>query len=68
MNRLISSAIILSMGDEPKFDYGEMVRITAKEHKGSIGAVVGISGQECSRTYTVEFGDGSDSEIAEELL
>lgn len=56
------------MGDEPKFEYGETVRITAKEHKGRIGAVVGISGQECSRTYTVEFGDGSDSEIAEELL
>ena len=50
------------------FDYGEMVRITAKEHKGRVGAVVGISGQECSRTYTVEFGDGSDSEIEEEFL
>jgi hypothetical protein len=56
------------MDEEPKFDFGETVQITGKEHKGRIGAVVGINGPECFRTYTVEFGDGSDSEIAEELL
>jgi hypothetical protein len=46
------------MGDEPKFDYGETVQIRGKEHKERIGVVVGINGPECSRTYTVEFGDG----------
>jgi hypothetical protein len=56
------------MGEDPKFEFGETGQITGKEHKGRIGAVVGINGPECSRTYTVEFGDGSDSEIAEELL
>jgi hypothetical protein len=44
------------------------VQITSKEHNGRIGAVVGINGSDSSRTYTVEFGDGSDSEIAEDCL
>jgi ribosomal protein S4E len=56
------------MSEQPKFDYGETVQITSKEHNGRIGAVVGVNGSESSRTYTVEFGDGSDSEIAEDHL
>jgi hypothetical protein len=56
------------MSEHPKFDYGETVQITSKEHNGRIGAVVGINGSESSRTYTVEFGDGSEADIAEEFL
>jgi hypothetical protein len=56
------------MGVQPKFDYGDTVRISGKEHRGRIGAVVAINGSESSRTYTIEFGDGSDAEIAEECL
>jgi ribosomal protein S4E len=60
--------MIHNMAQEPKFDYGDEVQVMAEEHEGRTGAVVGINGSESSRTYTVEFGDGSDSEIAEELL
>ena len=56
------------MTEHPKFDYGDSVRVIGKEHRGCIGAVVGINASGSPRTYTVEFGDGSDSEIAEELL
>jgi hypothetical protein len=54
------------MSEQPKFDYGETVQITSKEHNSRIGAVVGINGSESDRTYTVEFGDGSEADIAEE--
>ena len=67
-SHLFTSAIILSMSERPKFDYGETVQITSKEHNGRIGAVVGINGSESCRTYTVEFGDGSDADIGEEGL
>jgi hypothetical protein len=66
--RLISAAIILSMTEQPKFDYGDTVLVTGKKHGGRLGGVVAINGPESSRTYTIEFSDGSDSEIAEELL
>jgi hypothetical protein len=56
------------MGEQPKFDYGATVRITGTEHRDCVGNIVGISGSESPRTYTVEFGDGSDSEIPEEFL
>jgi hypothetical protein len=56
------------MSDQPKFDYGETVQVTSKELNGRIGAVVGINGSESSRTYTVEFGDGSEADIGEEGL
>ena len=56
------------MSEQAKFDYGETVQITSKEHNGRIGAVVGINGSESSRTYTVEFGDGSEAEIGEKGL
>ncbi len=52
----------------PAFDYGDSVRVSGGEHKGRTGAVVAINGSESSRTYTVEFGDGTDSEIGEGLL
>jgi hypothetical protein len=48
-NRLFSSVIILSMSDQPKFDYGETVQVTSKEHNGRIGAVLGINGSESSQ-------------------
>jgi hypothetical protein len=53
---------------EPKFDYGDTVVITAGKHIGDIRSVVGINGSKQSRTYTVEFGDGSDCEVAEDSL
>jgi hypothetical protein len=56
------------MSEQPKFDYGETVQITTKEHNGRIGAVVGINGSESFRTYTVEFGEGSEADIGEEFL
>ena len=56
------------MSEQPKFDYGETVQVTSKEYNGRIGAVVGINGSESSRTYTVEFGDGSEAEIGEKGL
>ena len=64
--RLFRSVIILSMSDQPEFDYGEEVQVTSKAHNGCIAAVVGINGSESSRTYTVEFGDGSEADIGEE--
>ena len=56
------------MSEQPKFNYGETVQITGEEHNGRIGALVGIHASESDRTYTVEFGDGSEAEIAEEGL
>jgi len=56
------------MTEQPEIDYGDTVRIRGKEHRGRIGAVVGINGSELFRTYTIEFGDGIDAEIVEELL
>ena len=56
------------MSEEPKFDYGDAVQITAGKHLGAVCAVVGINGSEQHRTYTVEFGDGCDCEIGEESL
>jgi ribosomal protein S4E len=56
------------MVQQPLFDYGDTVQVTGGAHIGEIGSVCAISGSESSRTYTVEFGDGSDSEIEEALL
>ena len=56
------------MSEQSKFDYGETVQVASKEHNGRIGSVVGINGSESSRTYTVEFGDGSEAEIGENGL
>jgi hypothetical protein len=56
------------MSEQPKFNFGETVKITSKEYNGRVGVVVAIRGSETYRTYTVEFGDGSDSEIAEDCL
>lgn len=56
------------MADDPKFDFGDEVRITGGEHKGRIGSIVSINLSAPSETYTVEFGDGSDAEVNEALL
>jgi ribosomal protein S4E len=56
------------MADDPKFDFGDEVQVTSGEHKGRIGWIVSINLSAPSVTYTVEFGDGSDAELKEELL
>ena len=48
------------MGDDPKFDFGDEVKITGGEHKDCIGSIVSINLSAPSETYTVEFDDGSD--------
>jgi len=44
------------------------VKVKDGKHKDRLVDVVGISITASSRTYTVEFGDGSDAEIEEALL
>jgi hypothetical protein len=56
------------MNADPKFDYGDQVKVRAGEHKDRLGDVVGMSMAVSLRTYTVEFGDGTDSEIEEDFL
>ena len=56
------------MAHDPKFDFGDEVQVTRGEHKGRIGSIVSINLSAPSETYTVEFGDGSDAEVKEELL
>jgi hypothetical protein len=50
------------------FDYGDTVRVVTGEHQGRVGAIVSINDVQPLRTYTVEFGDGSDAEIPENSL
>ena len=54
-----------TMGNDPKFDYGDPVKVTGGEHTNRFGDVVGINITASPRTYTVEFGDGSDAEVEE---
>lgn len=54
--------------EHPKFDYGDTVRVLSGEREGRLGAVVGINETEVSRTYTIEFGDGTDCEFPEHFL
>lgn len=56
------------MSEQPKLDYGETVRVTGKTNKGRIGLVVGIHGEELSKSYSVKFEDGSEFEISDEFL
>lgn len=56
------------MSAESKFDYGDGVRVTGGKHMDRLGDVVGINITASSRTYTIEFGDGIDAEIEEQLL
>jgi hypothetical protein len=56
------------MNDTPKLDYGDQIRVRSGKYKDCVGDVVGISNAVPTRTYTVEFGDGSDAEIEEEIL
>ena len=57
-----------SVNEQAKFDYGDTVRITSPPHRGREATIVGINVLESHRTYTVEFGDGSDAEIEEENI
>jgi hypothetical protein len=68
--QLVKLPVFISyhVNQNPAFYYGDTMRISSGEHKGRIGAVVGINGSDSSRTYSVEFGDGTDSEIDEGLL
>ena len=56
------------MADNPNFDYSDEVQGTGGEHKGRVGWIVSINFSSPLGTYTVEFVDGSDAEIKEELL
>ena len=56
------------MSGDPKFDYGDHVKVKDGMHKDRLGDVVGMSVTASFCTYTVEFGDGSDAEIEEALL
>jgi hypothetical protein len=56
------------MSSAPKFDYGDCVLVRNGKYKDRTCCVVGMSHLATTRTYTVEFGDGSDAEIEEELL
>jgi hypothetical protein len=56
------------MSSASKFDYGDCVLVRDGKHKDRTCCVVGMSDLGSRRTYAVEFGDGSDTEIEEELL
>jgi ribosomal protein S4E len=50
-----------------KFDYNDEVRITEGRHKGRTGAIVSLPTAP-SKSYVVEFGDGSDTHVFEVQL
>lgn len=56
------------MDEESSFDYGDTVQVLDGEHKGRVGAVVGWNGSGQLRSYTVEFGDGSDADYSSRSL
>jgi hypothetical protein len=56
------------LSGNPKFDYGDQVKVKNGKHKDRLGDVVGMTITASFCTYTVEFGDGSDAEIEEALL
>jgi ribosomal protein S4E len=56
------------MADNHKFDFGDEVQVMGGEHKGRSGCIVSINLSSPLGTYTVEFGDGSDTQIEEALL
>ena len=53
------------MKNSPKFSWGDVVVVSATKQ---IGSICGFSETDDGFTYTVEFGDGSDQQIAESLL
>jgi len=58
--------------DVSKFTFGDEVRVKdsapSSMRPGGLGAIVSIQDHEDPCSYTVEFGDGSDSEISEDLI
>ena len=56
------------MSGDAKFRYGDQVQVKDGKHKDRVGDLVGMTMTASSPTYTVEFADGSDAEIAEDLL
>jgi hypothetical protein len=67
-NGLVSTVIITLMSGDSKFSYGDQVQVKDGKHKDRLADVVGMTLTASSRTYTVEFGGGSDAEIEEGLL
>jgi hypothetical protein len=55
-----------------RITWGDSVRVKAEApaelRPGDIGAVVAITGEGAHVVYTIEFGDGTDSQIAEHFL
>jgi hypothetical protein len=55
-----------------KFTWGDVVIVDTSApsdmRPGELGTVVGITQRATDTTYTVEFGDGRDAEVAESLL
>jgi hypothetical protein len=55
-----------------RFSWGDSVRVKdeapAELRPGDIGDVVAITGDGAEVLYTIEFGDGTDTQIAEYLL
>lgn len=56
------------MAHTTSFSYGDVVLIINGEYRGRIGSIVGMNRPEAASVYTVEFGDGSDTEIPVECL
>lgn len=54
------------MEQREKFDYGDAVRVTEGDHKGRVGAIVGIN--DSRSDFTIEFGDGTDAQLRSEEL
>jgi hypothetical protein len=54
------------------FTWGDTVRVKidapADLHPGAVADVVAITGDDANTVYTIEFGDGSDIEVAEKWL
>jgi hypothetical protein len=55
-----------------KFDWGQLISVKANApsifRPGTLGSVVGMGIIGGIAAYTIEFGDGTDLEIAEEFL
>ena len=58
--------------DVSKFTFGDEVRVRDSAppsmRPGRLGAIVSIQDHKDPCSYTVEFGDGSDCEISEDLI
>jgi ribosomal protein L24 len=54
------------MNQLAKLDYGDAVQVTQGEYAGRTGVVVGM--HDSGLTFTIEFGDGTDAEVAKTSL